>query len=444
MKINTIVLSGFLFIIILISIIASINYSSTKEIGEDVVRIRDVEVPLEIMVEQIIGYDAMLTGNAHNALLYVEKGELEDVKRHEDVYNEIGGKMDNILKIEAVNLLEQSSRSEESKENVKNYLKRLDEVNINLVDLELEAFEKMKQGDFEVAYDLIVGGQYDEYKKELAQVYGDWADEEKRITILYQEEVIEDTEQINSIIRYSSVVLILLGLILSIFIARFISRPLKKITLSVDEITKGKLDIQLEKSNVFEVHKLTDSLNRVLASLKLAVLRTGVSKGELGLEEAVEKKEEAEKKYRILYESSRDAIMILEAPTWNFTAGNPATVKMFGTKDEAEFVSKSPGDLSPEKQPNGKSSADEAKKMIEKAMKDGSNSFDWVHKKVAGEEFPAKVLLTKMSIGGKDVLQATVKDLSGIKAKVVKKNVKKKVKKIKDVKVVEEDNEKKA
>ncbi|MBT4165993.1 PAS domain-containing protein [archaeon] len=220
--------------------------------------------------------------------------------------------------------------------------------------------------------------------------------------------------------------------IVGFFIARFVSKPIAKLTSDVDEVTKGKLDIQLSKSGIYEVQKLTNSLNRILASLKLAILKTGSGKEELGLGEIVKSKKEAEEKYKILYESSRDAIMILEPPTWNFTAGNPATVKMFGAKDEKEFISKTPGDLSPKKQIDGQLSSVKAKKMIEGAMKKGSNSFYWTHKKIDGEDFLAQVLLTKFKLDGKDVLQATVRDLS--KKKVVK-NVVVPVKKIVDKKV---------
>jgi len=219
----------------------------------------------------------------------------------------------------------------------------------------------------------------------------------------------------NKLIRAGILVILVILIFFSFvgfFIARFVSKPIKKLTLTVDEVTKGKLDVQLPRSGIFEVQSLADSLNRILASLKLAILRTGASSGELGLGEAVKAKAEAEDKYKALYESSRDAIMTLAPPTWNFTAGNPATVKMFGAKDEAEFISKGPGKLSPEKQPDGKLSADSAKAHIMKAMKEGSDFFDWTHRRVSGEDFPASVLLTKVVIGGKEVLQATVRDVA--------------------------------
>ncbi len=121
---------------------------------------------------------------------------------------------------------------------------------------------------------------------------------------------------------------------------------------------------------------------------------------------------ESEYKYRSLFESSRDALMTLHPPEWKFTSGNHATVKMFNTKDEKEFISLGPWELSPEFQPDGMPSGDKAKIMIEKAMAEGSNFFEWTHKRYNGEPFPATVLLTKINISGDEYLQATVRDIS--------------------------------
>ena len=120
----------------------------------------------------------------------------------------------------------------------------------------------------------------------------------------------------------------------------------------------------------------------------------------------------SEERHRLLYESSRDAIMTLEPPTWAFTSGNPATVNMFRAKNEEDFISFGPGDLSPPYQPDGRPSAEKAKEMIEKAMQEGANFFEWTHKRIDGEEFPATVLLTRMEIAGRQFLQATVRDIT--------------------------------
>lgn len=84
--------------------------------------------------------------------------------------------------------------------------------------------------------------------------------------------------------------------VFSIMIAYFISRPIEKLTKNIDKISKGKLDVELENSEIYEINKLTDSLNRVMTSLKLAIHKVGVKKGEI-FEETVKEKEAVEEKY---------------------------------------------------------------------------------------------------------------------------------------------------
>ena len=120
----------------------------------------------------------------------------------------------------------------------------------------------------------------------------------------------------------------------------------------------------------------------------------------------------SEERFRLLFESSRDAIMTLEPPSWRFTSGNPATVRMFRAADEQDFTSRQPWTLSSERQPDGRLSAEKAKEMIETAMHEGSHLFEWTHARIGGEEFPADVLLTRIELDGKSFLQATVRDIT--------------------------------
>ena len=131
----------------------------------------------------------------------------------------------------------------------------------------------------------------------------------------------------------------------------------------------------------------------------------------------------AEQRYKVLFDSSSDAIMTLAPPTWGFTSANKSTLELFGAKHEEEFTSKGPGDVSPKKQPDGTPSEVTAKNEIQKAMKEGSSSFEWHHMKLDGTEFPATVLLTKVKIGEEEFLQATVRDITEQKHKEDKLNV---------------------
>jgi PAS domain S-box-containing protein len=98
------------------------------------------------------------------------------------------------------------------------------------------------------------------------------------------------------------VLIFIVTLIVSFVISYFITHPIEKLTKNIDKISKGKLDVNLDYSEINEINNLTDSLNRVMASLKLAIVKVGVKKGEL-FEDAIKAKEEFETKQKDIFDS---------------------------------------------------------------------------------------------------------------------------------------------
>ena len=97
------------------------------------------------------------------------------------------------------------------------------------------------------------------------------------------EEVYEKINSSRNEFLFTGVILALIVSIAAFFTARKVSQPIIYLTEKVDKITRGNLEIQLEESDISEINKLVESLNRILASMKLAILRTGVSKKEVGI-----------------------------------------------------------------------------------------------------------------------------------------------------------------
>jgi PAS domain S-box-containing protein len=121
---------------------------------------------------------------------------------------------------------------------------------------------------------------------------------------------------------------------------------------------------------------------------------------------------ESEARFRALFDNSGDAVMTLEPPLWRFTACNRATLAMFGAEDEAHFTNRAPWEWSPERQADGRDSAEAARAMIAIALREGYHAFEWTHRRVSGEPFPASVLLSRTEAGGGQFLQATVRDIT--------------------------------
>lgn len=396
---------GFSALIAIITMMAIITSIIILENNTNLKQIKEVEAPLEVMVEQIIGYDAILTGQAHEALLHAEQGEYDLVSEHKIKYDETGAKLDSLLKVEARILLEKSKRGTEDKKTVSEYLVELDRTNIALVELETGAFAAMEKHDTETARKLIVSDQYENYKKELDVTYREWAVEEKRISDIYKNKNLANLKYILWANLVLGLLAIITGIILSRFIMHSIVNPLKKLDQVANEISSGNIDVKIpEESKKMQgiIGNIANSYDKLLESAQFA-LKTMVQKKIQHYEE--------------LYQSSNDALMTLAPPKWNFVLGNKATLKLFKVKDEKTFNALSPADLSPKYQPDGQLSSFKAKKMIEKAMREGSASFDWMHKRYKGENFSANVLLSRVGEGKDTYLQATVRETHGEKSK---------------------------
>gem|GEM_PF-587236 len=119
----------------------------------------------------------------------------------------------------------------------------------------------------------------------------------------------------------------------------------------------------------------------------------------------------SETKFRTLYDSTSDAVMLLDEK--GFFDCNKATLAIFGCATSEEFCSKHPADLSPSQQPCGTDSFTLANQQIATAIEKGSNRFEWIHKRIdTGEPFYADVLLNAMELDGKPVVQAVVRDVT--------------------------------
>ena len=119
-------------------------------------------------------------------------------------------------------------------------------------------------------------------------------------------------------------------------------------------------------------------------------------------------------RFRVLFEESSDAHLILVGN--KVVECNTAALEMLHCKDKNDLLSRQPSTLSPEFQPDGQSSVEKAAQMDAIARKQGSHRFDWIHRRVDGEDFPVQVTLTHIIMDGQPAVLGVWNDLSEHKA----------------------------
>jgi len=126
--------------------------------------------------------------------------------------------------------------------------------------------------------------------------------------------------------------------------------------------------------------------------------------------EAGEKMARSEIKFRTLYNTGSDAVILMDKK--RFLDCNSAALTMFGCATQEEFCSLAPPRLSPRNQPDGRDSVKAASYYMEQAFKNGKQQFEWVHKIYKkNKTFFTEVLLNRMELDGQMVLQAVVRNI---------------------------------
>lgn len=119
--------------------------------------------------------------------------------------------------------------------------------------------------------------------------------------------------------------------------------------------------------------------------------------------------QESEKKYRTLFESANDGIFLQDAT--GFLDCNQKGASMYGLAKQ-DLIGRSPADLCPERQPDGRLSSEVVAENIAAAMRGETPCFEWQPLRVDGTPFDVEVTLNLVEYRGAPCLQAIVRDIS--------------------------------
>lgn len=152
---------------------------------------------------------------------------------------------------------------------------------------------------------------------------------------------------------------------------------------------------------------LKDNLTRLVPAIEHGMREAAERRARRKAEAALR---ESELKHRMLFESSRDAILTVDPVTHQFLSCNPTALQMFGVPSELDLITHGPAFFSPERQPDGRLSSEKVRANDAVVMQNGSAFFEWRHRRFTGEEFFADVLLTRIQWDGRPAIMASVRD----------------------------------
>ncbi|TRW92912.1 PAS domain S-box protein [Candidatus Methylobacter oryzae] len=118
---------------------------------------------------------------------------------------------------------------------------------------------------------------------------------------------------------------------------------------------------------------------------------------------------ENEAKYRLLFETANDGIFLLG--TAGFIDCNEKGACLFGLTRE-ELIGRFPADLAPERQPDGRLSAEVADVIVAAALAGEPQQFEWRCLRVDSTCLEVEITLNRIEMGGSIYLQAVVRDIT--------------------------------
>ncbi len=118
---------------------------------------------------------------------------------------------------------------------------------------------------------------------------------------------------------------------------------------------------------------------------------------------------QSEQKYKALFFDSPDGYLIIRDGKY-IECNRAAELLMGGNR--SYIIGKTPDELSPQIQPNGRNSAEYVKEVLEGTFNTGESSFEWVHTRIDGTEFHVQINLSVIEFDGKKVLFTTWRDIT--------------------------------
>ncbi len=120
---------------------------------------------------------------------------------------------------------------------------------------------------------------------------------------------------------------------------------------------------------------------------------------------------EAEQWLRALIDLAPEAIVVLDPESTRFIEVNDNAIQLFGL-DQDELRKLGPVDLSPAKQPDGRSSHQATQEFFARGLAGETPVFEWLYCNAEGKEIPCEIRIVSLPRDGKQLIRASITDIT--------------------------------
>ncbi len=259
---------------------------------------------------------------------------------------------------------------------------------------------------------------------------------------------LDTTQEVNALNTYALRNLLtflfiqaLLFVAIRLILRRYVTQPIDKIRDILTRIeTTGNYDLRVNTKLSGEIGQMAFAINNMLSTLQHILLdintkmiaiakgdfsqhenvpaRGDLEKLEYGVNNAVIKLEQSNLKFTALFNATADSVILFDEI--HIIDCNPATLTLFGFSTKAECLASTLFKISPSKQPCGNTSYKLAERYFAQSLKNDNVRFEWLHERVDnGFNFPAEILLSSILLNGRQLIQATIHDITERKNQII-------------------------
>ena len=130
-----------------------------------------------------------------------------------------------------------------------------------------------------------------------------------------------------------------------------------------------------------------------------------------GRQAAEDTLKENEERFRALIENAPEAIVVYDLEEGRFVDANEQACELFNLSRK-RLLAIGPEQVSPEHQPDGTPSFGVARGYLDRALDGEQLAFEWMHQDSGGNEIPCEVRLSRLPVGDKHLIRASITDIS--------------------------------